>query len=67
MRIFNTDLDNTLVFSDKHNIGNKKKCVEINKGREAGFMTEYTITVIRRGQKKVLGSSNNNTLIGTIP
>lgn len=54
MIIFNTDLDNTLVFSNKYNIGNKKQCVEIYNGKEAGFITEYTDRLLEQVRKKVL-------------
>lgn len=53
MKIFNIDLDNTLIFSDKHTIGSKKQCVEIYKGREASFITEYTDYLLKQVRKKL--------------
>lgn len=45
--LFASDLDNTLLYSYKH-----KKiddiCVEINKGKEQGFMTKETICLLRK-------------------
>lgn len=40
MQIVHTDLDNTLIYSYKHEIGSPKTCVEIYQGREISFMTE---------------------------
>ena len=40
MQIVHTDLDNTLIYSYKHEIGGPKTCVEIYQGREISFMTE---------------------------
>ena len=39
MRIFFTDLDNTLIYSYKRDIGDAKRCVEVYQGREISFMT----------------------------
>ncbi|MDE6056296.1 MAG: HAD family hydrolase, partial [Lachnospiraceae bacterium] len=55
MIIFHTDLDNTLIYSYKHNIGEKKRCVEIYQGREISFVTQETYRLLqmlseRKGQ-----------------
>ncbi len=42
MHIFYSDLDNTLIYSYKHDIGPAKRCAEIYQGREISFMTEKT-------------------------
>ena len=42
MILFFCDLDNTLIYSYKHEIGSKKRCVELYQGREISFMTEQT-------------------------
>lgn len=39
---FFSDLDNTLIYSYKHNIGMEKICVEIYEGREISFITSKT-------------------------
>ena len=42
MRIFLSDLDNTIIYSYKRDIGNSKLTAEIYKGREISFITEHT-------------------------
>ena len=42
MIAFFSDLDNTLIFSYKHDIGKEKRCVEIYQGREVSYITERT-------------------------
>ena len=42
MYIFNSDLDNTLVYSYKHNIGSDKINVEIYNDREISYITKRT-------------------------
>lgn len=51
MVIFNTDLDNTIIYSYKHNIGSNKKCVEVYQGREISFVTEKTAELVKRLSK----------------
>lgn len=41
--IFFSDLDNTMIYSYKHDIGDKKKCVELYQGREVSYMTDSTL------------------------
>lgn len=44
---FFTDMDNTLIFSYKHDIGTEKVCTEIYEGREISFATEKSLNLIR--------------------
>ena len=53
MIVFNSDLDNTLIYSYKHNIGEYKKCVEIYKNREISFMSNKTIDLLSRISQKI--------------
>lgn len=50
--IFHSDLDNTLIYSYKRNIGADKKCVEWYQGREVSYITtrteEYLLKVKER-------------------
>lgn len=39
---FYVDLDNTIIYSYKHEIGPKRRCAEIYQGREISFLTEKT-------------------------
>ena len=54
MKIFCSDLDNTLIFSYKHDIGTKKQCVEIYQGREISFLTEDTMKMLEQVRKRLL-------------
>ncbi len=54
MIIFYSDLDNTLIYSYKHDIGSNKKCVEIYQDREISFMTSESFEILKRIQSKVL-------------
>lgn len=54
MIIFHSDLDNTLIYSYKRDIGQEKKCVELYDGREVSFMTEKSLQLLERIQEKVL-------------
>ncbi len=54
MIIFNTDLDNTMIFSYKRDIGKNKICVEIYQGREVSFITPKTAELIKQISKKML-------------
>ena len=42
MKLLCTDLDNTLIYSYKHELGNEKRNVELYQGREISFITEKT-------------------------
>jgi len=46
MIVFHTDLDNTLIYSYKHDIGSEKRCVEIYQGREISFVTQETYRLL---------------------
>jgi len=52
--LFNSDLDNTLIYSYKHEIGVAKRCVEIYQGREISFMTEKSYQLLLKISEKVL-------------
>lgn len=54
MYIFNSDLDNTLVYSYKHNIGNDKIDVEIYNDREISYITKRTFNLLNNVIKKVV-------------
>ena len=54
MYIFNADLDNTLIFSYKHNIGIEKLNVELYQGREISFMTELSFKLLKEVNKKAV-------------
>lgn len=54
MIVFHSDLDHTLIYSYKHDIGQKKICVEWYHGREASFMTEKSRTLLQEIRKKML-------------
>ncbi len=48
MNVLCTDLDNTLIYSYKHDIGPNKRCVEIYQGREISYITEKTFGQLKR-------------------
>lgn len=54
MKIFCTDLDNTLIYSYKHDIGEWKRNVEIYQGREISFITEREYKLLNDIKKKIL-------------
>ncbi len=43
-----TDLDNTLIYAYKHDIGKHKRCVEIYEGRQISFITEKTYELLKK-------------------
>ena len=51
---FCTDLDNTIIFSYKHDIGIDKVNVEMYQGREISYMTKNTYTLLKQAAKKML-------------
>ncbi len=53
MIVFNSDLDNTLIYSYKRDIGYNKKCVEIYENREISFMSEKSIEMLKYISKKI--------------
>ncbi|MBQ3968924.1 MAG: HAD hydrolase family protein [Clostridia bacterium] len=54
MVIFHTDLDNTIIYSYKHDIGENKICSEIYQGREISFITKKTAELLKKVNEKVL-------------
>lgn len=54
MIIFHTDLDNTLIYSYKHDIGAAKRNVEIYQGREVAFITEKTYELLQQVKEEIL-------------
>lgn len=53
MDVFYTDLDQTLIYSYKHEIGTQKRNVEIYQGREVSYMTEKTYRLLQKLQKRL--------------
>ena len=47
MKLFLSDLDNTLLYSYKHR-ATDDVCIEYNKGKEQGFMTSYSFDLFNR-------------------
>ena len=47
MVVFCTDLDNTIIYSYKHDIGDRKRNVELYQGREISFITDKTYDLLR--------------------
>lgn len=54
MIVLNTDLDNTLIYSYKHDIGDDKKCVEIYHDREISYSTNTTLNLLSEVRDKIL-------------
>lgn len=54
MTLIASDLDNTIIYSYKHNIGEDKRNVEIYEGREISFITDHTYDLLQKIQKKCL-------------
>lgn len=54
MIIFNVDMDNTIIYSYKHDIGMEKRCAEIYQGREISFMTHKTEKMLKEIAKEIL-------------
>ena len=54
MKIFMSDLDNTLIYSYKHEIGEEKTCVEIYQDREISYMTNRSCELLRAVTEEVL-------------
>ena len=48
MKIFVTDLDNTLIYSYKKNIGNDKILVETKNGKELSFMSKFSHDLLKK-------------------
>lgn len=54
MTILHMDLDNTLIYSYKHDIGVNKITVELYDGREVSYMTEKTYGLLKKLRQKIL-------------
>ena len=52
--VFHSDLDNTLIYSYKHEIGVDKRCVEIYQGREISYMTNRSWELLQKIQQQIL-------------
>lgn len=53
MDVFFTDLDRTLIYSYKQEIGKEKRSVEIYQGRKISFMTEKTYRLLLEVKKRM--------------
>ncbi len=53
MVLFVSDLDNTLIYSYKREIGKKKICVELYEGKEISFMTENSYRLLKEIREQV--------------
>ena len=51
---FFTDLDNTLIYSYKHDIGTDKECVEFYNDREISFATKNTLKLIKELNNSIM-------------
>ena len=54
MKILNIDMDNTLIYSYKHDIGREKINVELYNGREISYITERTFELLGEVNKEFL-------------
>lgn len=54
MIVFHSDLDNTLIYSYKHDIGAEKICVEYYNGKPLSFMRPEWVDALKRIQERVL-------------
>lgn len=54
MIVFNSDIDNTLIYSYKHDIGIPKQCVEVYQGREISYMTEVSYEYLKKVRERYL-------------
>ena len=54
MIVFNSDLDNTLIYSYKKDIGKNIRCVEVYQGREISFMTETSALLLEKINPKLI-------------
>ena len=54
MYLFNCDLDNTLIYSYKHDIGADKINVEQYQGREISFITSRTFELLKEVAEKTV-------------
>lgn len=54
MKVFFSDLDNTMIYSYRHEIGKEKICVEHYQGREVSFITKRTRELLEQAREQML-------------
>ncbi len=54
MKVFFSDLDNTMIYSYRHEIGKEKICVEHYQGREVSFITKRTQELLEQAREQML-------------
>ena len=54
MTVFHSDLDNTLIYSCRHEIGREKTNVELYEGRQVSFMTETSSLLLKKVREKTV-------------
>lgn len=52
--VFHSDLDQTLIYSYKHEVGPDKRCVEVYQGREISFMTGRSAELLRQVREQAV-------------
>ncbi len=52
--VFCCDLDNTLIYSYKQDIGKKKRCVEVYQGRKVSFVSQHTYELLVQAAQRFL-------------
>lgn len=52
--VLHADLDNTMIYSYRYDIGEQKRNVELYQGREISFITEETYALLRELKEKLL-------------
>lgn len=64
MILFHTDLDNTMIYSYKHDIGSRKRSVELYQGREISFITEKTYDLLKQVKEHMLIVPTSTRTVG---
>ncbi len=54
MILFNSDLDNTLIYSHKREMNEEKSCVEIYQQREVSFMSNTSLKLLHKLNQNIL-------------
>lgn len=54
MMIICTDMDNTIIYSYKHDIGDKKISVEVYEGREISYISEKTYSLLQAVKSEMM-------------
>ena len=52
--VFHMDLDNTIIYTEKHMLNADKQCVERYEGREFSFVTPKTYELLQKITKQVI-------------